>query len=148
MRYKFLLLSLCVSAMLLVSCEPMYNTGTYYYSYFLVNGTTSQIDLKWDKGHCSINPNDTIVFHHYCSSDKGDDLFSMHRPTLEDGYEGQIDVQYCTILYHDSIYNIDSNQHHSFLWCANYTGYQHPQSVFVYEYYFTIDESYVVTLRQ
>ena len=145
---KKIFICLAALAMLLTSCEPMYNTGTYYYSYFLVNGTISQIDVKWDKGHCSINSGDTIVFYHYCSSDKGDDLFSMHRPTLEDGYEGQIDVRNCTILYQDSIYNIDNNRDDSFLMCANYSGYQHPQSVFVFEYYFTIDESYVATLRQ
>lgn len=27
--------------------------------------------------------------------------------------------------------------------CANYLGFQHPKSVFVYEYYFTIGESYI-----
>ena len=137
-----------VTCTLLVSCEPMYNTGTYYYSYYLVNGTSSPIEVKWDKEYYGLNAGDTIVFHHYCFSEKGDNLFSLHRPTLEDGYEGQIDVQNCTVLYQNNLLKVDYSQTSSFLYKANYTGIQHPQSVFVYEYYFTIDEAYISSIPQ
>ena len=134
--------------MLFVSCEPMYNTGTYYYSYYLVNGTSSPMEINWDSENHAVNAGDTLVFHHYCSSEKGDDLFSMHRPTLEDGYVGQIDVQNCTILYQSKLLKVDYSQTNSFLYKANYSGIQHPKSVFVYEYYFTIDETYLSSVPQ
>ena len=51
-----------------------------------------------------------------------------------------------TLTYQDKVYEINETQENTFTHCANYNGYENPKSVFLYDYFFVIDEAYIATL--
>lgn len=151
MKHKFFVLLTCLSALLLVSCEQeaKYKSGMYYYRYYLVNGTSSTINLEGvtiDNKNWEMAPNDTVTFVSSINQYTGDELIYLHRPSLEDGYHGEICQAEYKLTYQNKTYTVDESQKNSFAICANYQGIQNPKSDFIYDYYFIIDEDYIATL--
>lgn len=150
MKHKLFILSACFCALLFVSChhQYMYDSGEYAYNYYLVNKTSSPITLEWVNNHKNlyIAVNDTVELMLSSSEYHADDLQQLYRPSLEDGYEHWIQRGEWILTYQDKKYKIDDTQENSFTVCANYRGHESPKSVFIYEYYFDIDEEYIATL--
>lgn len=149
MKTKIIILFALLSSMLFISCEhkDQYHSGTYSYRYYLVNKTSSPLTLEW-LGIQSYNmkANDTTVILNVSVASTGDDLMYIQRPTLEDGYKGTVDAGTYALTYQGKVYEINEKQENSFIQCANYKGYVNPKSVFLYDYFFVIDEAYIATL--
>ena len=150
MKHKLFIFLASLSVVLFASChrQPKYNSGEYWYTYYLVNKTSSPITLEWldNSRNYNMAVRDTTMLHAYGVVEQHDDLFQLHRPSLTDGYEGQIQVGEWILTYQDKKYKRDDTQENSFMNCANYQGYESPMSVFIYDYYFNIDEEYISTL--
>ena len=154
MKHKFLILLACVSALVLVSCgDPIlpYHSGNYWYEYYIVNGTTSPITIQKEGERYSqnIGAKDTVCIMITGSSNQGEDFTQVHRPTLEEGYEWMVYAgKTYRLTYQDKVYAVDDEQTNSFKYCANYQGNVSDRSVFIYEYYFVIDDAFIATLPQ
>lgn len=150
MKTKLIIFFTCVSALLFISCEQkdMYHSGRYFYRYYLVNKTSSPITIEWlDQGQSyNMKANDSTIILNVGVAYTGNDLMYIQRPTLEDGYKGTVDAGSYTLTYQDKVYEINETQENTFTHCANYKGYENPKSVFLYDYFFVIDEAYIATL--
>ena len=155
MKHQLIVLAACLSAVLFSSCEQSktYTSGKYFYYYYLVNKTSSPVEVTCGKQDWLLLVNDTanIAYDEKVNEISNEQPYEVAveqlvRPSIEDGYQGTIDQGNFTLTYQNKVYVIDDAQANSFLRCANYKGIQSPKSDFIYDYYFVIDEDYIATL--
>ena len=150
MKHHLITLLASLTAILVISCQPQekYRSGTYYYRYHIINGTSSSVILESATigKHFEMAAGDTIILSSYGTESSGNELLFLERPSLNNGYKGWTCQEEFTVTYLEKTYVVDQSQANSFLACINYTGKEDSESVFIYDFYFVIDEAYIATL--